>query len=364
MTCSLSYSSLYPPKPQNHLSLASTMWTMHGSPLMFWEMEWYDLRLIHPSEFIRSDFTVARIAHARLQYAPVFIRGNEPRFITTDNAVPTNLPPGTQPRPQPLFNVPTPLRPSPLVYVNAAEQERRRQLPETAPSAAPAAVELPRTDLTSSGPTAPQPDTDSEVDEWKPTKAPIPKQLPARLPDAAWGTEPPNPNPPKAPPPMQPTPQPPTAWQSAAAVRVIPEDPWTTEPNPARQPAADEVADTSKAEPVLPAPSPTAPGNDRQEQAPAPEADTEMTEMTATTPELPTTLTTDEENALQGTTVVRHNTPETTHAWATACPFRRMGYWPGTDHRSANCYVCNNHAVQGCEQCQFSFCRKHFTNHS
>ena len=57
------------------------MWTLHGHPLMLWEMEWYDLRLIHPSVFIRPDFTASMIAHAKLQYAPVFIRGNEPRFI-------------------------------------------------------------------------------------------------------------------------------------------------------------------------------------------------------------------------------------------------------------------------------------------
>ena len=316
------------------------------------------------------DFTVAMIAHARLQHAPVFIRGNEPRFITAPTWTgPTNfgisLPPGQLP--QPMFNVPTPQHPMPLVYVNAAEQERLRQLPappSPAAPAAPAAVELPRTDLTSSGTTAPQPDTDSEVDEWAPTKAPIPKQPPAQLPDAAWGTGPPNPIQPKAPP-MQPTPQQPAAGQ---AVQASPGDPWMTEPSPARQPTAGEAAGTPQAagtpeaEPTLPAPSPTVP-EIQQEPAAAPEADTEMTD-TATSPDPPTAMTTDETNALQGTTVVRHNTPEATHAWATACPFRRTGYWPGTDYRSANCYVCNNHAMQACEQCQFSFCRKHFTNHS
>ena len=76
---------------------------------MFWEMEWYDLRMIHPSVFIRPNFTASMIAHAKLQYAPVFITGNDPRFITmgpTDNAVPVGAPPVTQPTPQPLFNVP------------------------------------------------------------------------------------------------------------------------------------------------------------------------------------------------------------------------------------------------------------------
>ena len=80
--------------------------------------------------------------------------------------------------------------------------------------------------------------------------------------------------------------------------------------------------------------------------------------------ESPAALTPDEENTLRGTTVIRENTPEEIHAWAQSCPFRRTGYWPGSDHRSPKCYVCNNHAMQGCEQCKFSFCRKHFTNHS
>ena len=332
---------------------------MHGSPLMLWELDWYDLRLIDPSEFMRSDFTVARIAHARLQHAPVFIRGNEPRFITAPTWTgPTNfgtsLPPGTLP--QPLFNVPTPQHPMPRVYASAEERERLRYQPVQTPPAA--AVEPPPSDPNPSGTTAPQPDADSEEDAWAPTKtkAPIPKQPPAQLPVAAWGTEPPNPIQPKAPPtlPLQPT--------AGQAVRTFPEDPWKSEPSPARQPKVDEATSTPAAEPTLPATVPTVP-EAQHEPTEAPEADTAMTD-TATPPDLPTAMTSDEINALQGTTVVRHNTPEATHAWTTACPFRSTGYWPGTDHSSPNCYVCNNHAMEACEQCKFSFCRKHFTSHS